>query len=58
MFSLGELRLRESSADIKLISFCRSSSLGFVSNENPSKTSAGNGIRIMLIGNFWIGSLL
>lgn len=58
MFSLGELCLLESYGDMKLISLCRSSYLGFVSNENLSKTSAGNGIRIMLIRTFWAGSLL
>lgn len=37
MFSLGELYPRESSDDIRLIALCRSSYLGFVSNENLLK---------------------
>lgn len=48
MFSSGELCPSQGIGDIKLIALCRSSSTGFVSNEDLYKTLIGNGIRKML----------
>lgn len=51
MFSSGEQCPREGTGYIKLIALCRSSSTGFVSNEDLSKTLTGNGIRKVLTKN-------